>query len=145
LSELYGPLAFLVLEGQGSFRDLLRTLRRTSVFIGGYELPPDELSLWLFWVDHDLLPRNAAIQALLSSKAHLIDAEAIPPSVTAFIEHYNTWRVSHLRWKEEQVPYTWHSKTNYPTAFADDVLSTFNRLKREHATLVGQLSGHRVT
>ncbi len=141
LEQLYGPLAFLVLEGRGSFHDLLQTLGRTFVFQGQQPLPEKELALWLFWVDYDLMPRNAAMQLLLASKAHLIDNEVVPASYTRFIEHYNAWRVSHLRWKEKQVPYPWHSKTNYPTEFDRDVLDTFARLKREHAVLVGQLGG----
>src|SRR5215472_1271389 len=59
LELLYGPLAFLVLEGRRSFTDLLDKLGRRYVFIAsGSELPPNDLDLWLFWVDHELMPRN---------------------------------------------------------------------------------------
>ena len=49
LEELYGPLAFLILEGKRTFKDLLETLGRNYVFyIDEWEersLPEDELKL----------------------------------------------------------------------------------------------------
>ncbi len=112
---MYGPLAFLVLEGQESFRDLLRTLGRTSVFPTDRALTDAELEFWLFWVDTDLMPRNERIQELLSNNAHLIHGGSMPLSYQRFIEHYHAWRVRHLRWKLHGVSYSWHSSTNYPS------------------------------
>jgi hypothetical protein len=137
LAELYGPLAFLVYEGRASFGELLRNLGRHVVFPPGRPLPEDELRTWLFWVDQDLMPRNAAIQKLLSTKTHLIVDGDLPASYIAFIDHYNAWRVPHERWKEEGVPYSWHSKNNWPKDFDDDVLETFRALMQKHAELIG--------
>jgi hypothetical protein len=137
LEKLYGPLLFLVHEGAASFRDLLGTLGRSYVFTADQPLSEQELELWLFWVDHDLFPRNAAIQGLLSAQAHLIVGDEIPSSYLAFIDHYNSWRITHLRWKAEKVPYGWSSRTTWPADFSTDVIATFARLKQEQARLSG--------
>jgi hypothetical protein len=138
LAELYGPLAFLIYEGRATFMDLLDTLGRDYVF-GDEPLPEDELRVRLFWVNNDLMPRNAAIQQLLSTKTHLISQGDLPASYLAFLNHYNSWRVTHERWKNENVPYSWHSKVNWPSEFDEDILRTFRELIRTHAELIGSV------
>lgn len=139
LEELYGPLFFLVLEGRSSFRDFCETVGRDFMPQGG-TLSRADLDAWLFWVDNDLMPRNRAIQSLLAGKTHLIDAGAMPASYLAFLDHHNSWHVSHLRWKEEGVPYRWHSRTPWPEEFAHDVITTFENLKRRQEKLSGMLA-----
>jgi hypothetical protein len=136
LKQLYEPLAFFIIEGRASALDLISTFGRTP-FTTGEELSTQELSQWLFWVDNDFMPRNAAIQALLSGNSHLIVGESIPGSYIEFLDHYNSWRVTHLRWKQEGFEYSWHSKIIWPEAFAKDVMDTFQALKKEHARLIG--------
>jgi hypothetical protein len=140
LAELYGPLAFLLYEGTGSFEDLLGTLGRRYIFTGDSALPEGELKLWLFWVDYDLMPRNAVIQSLLSTKTHLIAGSDMPASYVKFLDHYNSWRVSHARWKEHGVEYSWHSKINWPQEFESEVIDTFKDLMRRHAELIGAVA-----
>ena len=137
LAELYGPLAFLVYEGRATFKDLLQTLGRRYVFYADRPLPEDELKIWLFWVDNDLMPRNMAIQNLLSTKTHLIQDGDLPASYIAFLDHHNSWRVTHERWRQEKVPYSWHSKVNWPAKFDEEVLGAFRQLKKLHSELVG--------
>lgn len=132
LEELYGPLAFLIMEGRRTFKDLLETLGRDYVFDEKDSLAEDELKLWLFWVENDFLPRNEKIQQLLMTKTHLIDGDKVPPSFLKFLEHHNSWKILHLRWQKEGVPYSWHSKINWPTSFEKDILNTFNSLKTQH-------------
>lgn len=141
LEQLYGPLVFLVHEGRSSFHDFLDTLGRSYVFRSGQPLSPPELQLWLFWVDHEFMPRNEAIQSLLASKTHLIVGDQLPASFLAFLEHYNAWRVTHLRWKEENVPYSWHSKVNWPIPFETDVIASYERLKSLQVQLAGLVRG----
>ncbi|MFG2144435.1 hypothetical protein ACGFRG_09605 [Streptomyces sp. NPDC048696] len=140
LEDLYGPLFFLLHEGTASFRDFKETVGR-NIGIIGPSMSPEDLDTWLFWVDNDLMPRNAAIQGLLSSKAHLIDAPRMPASYLAFIDHHNSWRVSHLRWKQEGVPYLWHSRTNWPREFERDVIATYEKLKRRQEEISGIIVG----
>jgi hypothetical protein len=137
LEQLYGPLLFLVKEGRSAFHDFCDTLGRSNVFAEGRPLSPEERALWLFWVDHEFMPRNEAIQNLLSSNTHLIVGDRMPDSFLAFIEHYNSWRVTHLRWKEEGLPYSWHSKANWSGSFETDVIETYGRLKNLQIELAG--------
>jgi len=141
LAELYGPLAFLVIEGQQTFRDLLASLGRRFVFPPSGELGEDELQTWLFWAENDLLPRNAEIKRILMTHAHLIDGGEMPATYVQFLDHHNSWQINHLRWQKQGVPYPWHSKVNWPDTFTRDVLDTFRRLKATHAALVGKNAG----
>ncbi|MFC4611107.1 hypothetical protein ACFO9E_25420 [Streptomyces maoxianensis] len=141
LEQLYGPLLFLILEGKSAFRDFCQTLGRNYVFDGNGHIRPDDLKTWLYWVDNEFMPRNLAIQNLLASKAHLIVGERMPDSYLSFIDHYNSWRVRHLRWKEEQVPYTWHAKTNWPDQFDNDVIKEYEKLKGLQIRLASLVRG----
>lgn len=141
LELLYGPLAFLVYEGRRSFLDLLDKLGRNYIFRDNEQLRPDELEIWLFWVDHEFIPRNIAIKNLLSSRTHLVMGNNLPPSYIRFLDHHNSWYIEHQLWKERQVPYVWHSKVNWPREFEDDVISAFEHLMKEHATLIGTIGG----
>jgi hypothetical protein len=136
LEFLYGPLAFLVYEGRQTWEDLLHKLGRNHVFVAGHELPQQELDLWLFWVEHDFMPRNLTIKNLLASNAHLIDGAELPRSYIEFLNHHNSWQIQHQRWKEQDIEYSWHSDINWPGAFEDEVVSTFTRLMKEHETLI---------
>ncbi|MFE3057132.1 hypothetical protein [Nocardia sp. NPDC059239] len=137
LAELYGPLAFLVLEGKSSLGDLESNLGRRAIFRDDDPWSADELATWLYWVDNDFMPRNLKIQTLLSSHTHLIVGETMPPSYLGFMEHYNSWRTVHQRWKDEGIEYCWHSRTDWPRDFDKDVADTFDALKKEHSRLVG--------
>ena len=141
LEELYGPLAFLVIEGKQTFRDLLATLGRTHVFGADGKLSDEDLKTWLFWVDNDLLPRNDEIKRILMAKTHLIAGGEISPDTIAFLDHHNSWKINHLRWKTEGVPYSWHSKVDWPSQFEDEILATFRLLKARYATILGRTVG----
>jgi hypothetical protein len=138
LEELYGPLAFLILESNQSFRDLLEVLGRNYVFVNGY-ISEDDLKTWLFWVENDLFPRHRKIRDLLSSKTHLIEGKKISPSILAYLNHIQSWIINHERWQKQGVPYSWHSKVNYPREFAQEILSTFEDLKQQHSKLLGKV------
>ncbi|HYW70499.1 MAG TPA: hypothetical protein VE961_05665 [Pyrinomonadaceae bacterium] len=143
LEELYGPLAFLMWEGDRAFKDLLETLGRPYVFSGDRPLPEAELKLWLFWLDQFFFPKNEKIRELLMNNTHLIEGSEMPASYVRFLEHYNSWRIEHLRWKQEGVPYSWHSKMNWPLEFSSDVLNTFKTLKARQAVYKGKVFGDR--
>lgn len=136
LAELYGPLAFLVLEGRQSFEELLRVLDRKYVFGPNGQISESDLKTWLFWADNDLIPRNTKIQALLSQKTHLLYDSKMVVSYQEFLNHHNSWMIPHLRWNKEQVPYSWHSSINWPKNFEEDVLNAFANLQAEHAGLL---------
>ena len=140
LEELYGPLAFLILDGQQTFNDLLASLGRRTVFLPDGSLPDNDLKTWLFWLDNYFFPKNERIKDLIATKTHLIEGDELPASYLAFLEHHNAWYLNHLRWKKKGVEYSWHSKMNAPQDFGVEVLETFKRLKRRHAQGLRRLS-----
>jgi hypothetical protein len=140
LEELYGPLAFWVMDGKDSYADLLGVLGRDEVFIDDKELTPGELKAWLFWIENDIFPRHERIQTLLSTKTHLIEGDKVPQSYLDFLKYFNSWRMSHLRWKKEGKKYSWQSRLDPSEDFAEDVISTFEKLKVRHSQLLGKTS-----
>jgi len=139
LEELYGPLAFLIIEGRRTFKDLLEVFGRKYVFVDDKPLSKEEFKIWMFWAENDFLPRNEKIKSLLMSKTHLIEGEEIPESYITFLDHCNSWQINHLRWKKENVEYSWRSKIDWPKEFSKDVLDTFKTLRRRHASLIFEL------
>lgn len=132
LEELYGPLAFLIHEGEHSFKSIFRTNRKRWVSLRGDKpKPDDQLALWIFWVENDFFPRNEKIKQLLMEKTHLIEGSRVPESFLQFMEHYNTWKLEHQRWREEGVEYSFISRVRFPEEFNDEVLTTFKKLKKE--------------
>jgi hypothetical protein len=140
LKKLYGPLAFLLWEGADTFEDLWNTLGPASIFREDHTLTDDELQLWLFWVDHDFMPRNTTIQRLLSTNTHLIEGGEMPKSYREFLDHHNNWRIHHERWTKNGIEYCWHSKVDWPQSFEADIIATFKALMKTHDDLIGALS-----
>jgi hypothetical protein len=143
LEELYGPLAFLILEDEQSYRDLLDVLGRDYVFLRDERneyISEADLKTWLFWVENDFFPRHQKIKKLLSSKTHLIDGEKVPESFLEYMNHITSWRILHERWQKQGIPYSWHSKANFPEGFNKETLLTFEKLKKRFALLTGMVS-----
>ncbi len=140
LEELYGPLAFLILEGLQSFHDCNAALGWKEGEQWREVLSEQEHQTMSFWVEYEFFPRNKKILELLSSKTHLIEGEEVPESFLIFLDHYNSWYIKHLRWQKQGVEYGWHSKIPWPIHFNEDVLSTFKRLKKRHAELIGMIA-----
>jgi hypothetical protein len=136
LEELYGPLAFLVLEGKQTFRELLDALGRNYVFDSNDKISAGDLKLWLFWAENDFMPRNLKIQTLLSEKTHLLYDSKMVASYLQFLNHHNSWMIRHLRWQKEHVEYSWHSNINFPERFTEDVLTAFSELQKKHLKLM---------
>lgn len=142
LAEFYGPLAFLVLEGQESQEDLHAAIGRSHGFDEEHlELSEEELKIWLFFVENKWFPKDEKIKELLTTKTHLVEGEQIPESFYAFLAHYNSWWLEHERWKKEQVRYSFHSRIRWPEDFDKHVLGTFEALKKKHALLLGKSLG----
>jgi hypothetical protein len=140
LEELYGPLAFLILEGEQTFKDFNAAVGWKEDPPQGYELSEQERPTVLFWIENDFFPRNKKIQELLSSKTHLIEGEKIPESFLIFLDHYNSWYINHLRWQKLEIEYGWRSKIPWPISFNEDVLSVFSTLKKRYAILIGMIT-----
>jgi hypothetical protein len=139
LEELYGPLAFLVIESRRASIDFVDALGREPFFEGEHALDKEEVKLWLLWTEHNFLPHNEKIQQLLMTKTHLIEGDKVPISFVEFIEYYNSWKMAHLRWKEHGAEYNWHSKVSWPTSFDEEVLNTFSILKLRHNKIAAKI------
>lgn len=137
LEELYGPLAFLVWEGEQSNRELEEILGSDLKEILNDE---DKRKTWLFWVENDIFPRHQKIVDLLSRKTYLIEGERLSESFLAFMTHSHSWKINHERWQKQSIDYSWHSKLSYPLEFNKEVLSTFEYLKKHHSVLIGKIS-----
>ena len=107
---------------------------------GSIPIEDDKLKTWLFWVEHDIFPRNQKIVDLLSSRTYLIEGERISESFLAFLTHSHSWKINHERWQKQSIDYSWHSKLRYPREFNKEVLSTFEYLKKHHSILIGKIS-----
>jgi hypothetical protein len=135
LEELYGPLAFLLIEKNQSSIDFVEALGREPVFEGENALNAKEVDLWLFWVEKDFLPGNEEMRKLLMTKTHLIEGGKMPTSYLEFLNYHNSWKMRHLLWKEKGVKYIWRSEVSFPTSFSEEVLNTFMTLKNQHNKL----------
>jgi hypothetical protein len=139
LERLYGPLEFQMIEGRQVFQDLLEDLGRGWVFPLDERLEGDELRRWHFFLEHSGLPGNERIRELLAENTHLIEGDRMPASYQAFLEHYSSWKLEHLRWEKEGAEYRWHSRVNWPIEFERDVHETFESLMERHAALRGKV------
>ena len=167
LEELYGPLVFLVMEGHYSFSEAMQTIgsipisdtkisskqhgtqtirKRTKIETRGnvtdseFDLSEDD-QVWAYWIEHEFFPRNEKIKTLISNNTHLIEGEEMPKSWLEFIEHYNSWRVNFDRWQKGLAKFPLYSRTGWPQDFDDNVSSTFKRLKKRQAYLMGIIAG----
>jgi hypothetical protein len=143
LEELYGPLAFFIWESTRAFKDLLETFGRDNIFTSGETLPEQELKVWLFWVDNYFFPKNEKIRELLMTKTHLIEGDEMPESHIRFLEYYNSWKMDHMRWQKEGIPYSWHSKMNWPKEFDSEIINTFKNLKARQSQYKGEVFGYK--
>jgi hypothetical protein len=136
LSDLYGPLTFLLLEGKRVFQDLEEDFGH-DWRQGDRQLTAEEVRKWIYWSENYFIPRNERIQDLLSHRSHLIEGDRIPLSFLEFIDHHSSWTLEMKRWKETGVREGLYSRRHWPIRFADEVVATFNLLKRRHASLIG--------
>jgi hypothetical protein len=164
LEELYGPLVYLIMEGQYSFSEatiILSSARKISSMehVDHENQQMDASSrfgenisdtivgrnyeAWKYWVDNEFLPRNEKIKDLIANQTHLIEGEEMPTSWLDFIEHHNSWKSSLDRWQKGLAKYPLTSRTPWPRAFDDNILSTFSLLKKRQSDLMGIIVGSR--
>lgn len=136
LGELYGPLAFLVLEGARVFQDLVEDFG-TDWLNKGRALTPEEAERWLYWTESYFIPRNQRIQSLISDNAHLIEGDRIPKSFLDFIDHHASWTLEIERSRKTGVKERLYSRRTWPASFSAEVKDTFRILKQRHERLIG--------
>ena len=141
LEEFYGPMLFLLEESRISIEDVLQLLGREYVFPVEEPFPEDERRFWLFRAENDFMPRNERMAALAVAKGDLVEGEDLKKFLKDLIQHQDSWRKLHRRWKEKGVAYAWHSDTPFPRRLGDEVQEGFARLKIRHAELLRKVPG----
>ncbi len=96
---------------------------------------------WEYWIENEFFPRNEKIRELIANKTHLIEGAQMPKSWLEFIEHYNSWKVNFGRWQKGLAKYPLYSKTGWPQEFDNDILSTFELIKKRQSHLMGMIVG----
>jgi hypothetical protein len=141
LEYLYGPLVYLIEEGEQSFKDCLRKLDVTpeEFALSKVRQNEEDLNTWLFWVENDFMPRNEKMRQVLMQNAHLLEEYVMLDVYKDFISHYNLWSIEHRLWKEQGIEYPLHSADKYPDNFAQEARKTFNHLKSKHSNYLAQL------
>lgn len=163
ISELYGPLYFLVAEGREAWQNFQyefhRDFRRSTPFIQESEtvftddsgarvtfpvlkpLTRDEQAMWDYWKDHEFMPRNRKIQELLKAHPDLIVGQEVPPSYGSFLAHYQAWEIDEQRRRDTGVPYSGMSRMNWPYDFEIGIINSYKALKARQMKLVRSLRG----
>lgn len=133
LNELYRPLLALVQESHLSVQEFMKTkLGRDWIF------PlenAEEVKLWLVKAETDLMPRNERMCALIRSHESLVDGAELPPSWKALLEHQDGWRAVHEKWKNDHLPYSWHSPTPFPKRLESELESSIQKLEKRRDEL----------
>jgi hypothetical protein len=133
LNELYRPLLALVQESHASVQDFMKSkLGRDWIF----PLENDrEVALWLEKAEGDLMPRNERMCALIRSKRDLVDGPDLPPNWKALLEHQDSWRALHEKWKKEHLRYDWHSPTSFPKRLESELEASIQLLEKRRDEL----------
>lgn len=126
ISELYGPLYFIIIEGRQAWDSFVyefsREFGRNSPFIVKenivfesdgkretysvfYPLTDKENKMWSYWKEHEFMPRNRKIQELLKTHSDLIIGDEAPKSYSNFLRHFQSWEINEQRLKETGAPY----------------------------------------
>lgn len=137
LSDLYGPLTFLLLEGDQVFEDLCDDFGEDWREGKRYLTEDGEIKKWIYWAENYFIPRNREIQELLSQQSHLIEGDRLPQGFQDFARHHASWTLEMKRWREKGVGDGLFSRHSWPVEFSKEVESTFQRLKQRHARLLG--------
>ena len=133
LNELYKPLLALVQESHLSVQDFMKTkLGRDWIFPLEKE---EEVKLWLVKAETDLMPRNERMCALIRSKEDLVDGPELPSTWKALLEHQDGWRTLHDKWKNDHLPYHWHSPTPFPKRLESELEAGIQKLEKRRDEL----------
>jgi len=137
LGELYRPLLALVLESRASVEKFMETkLKREYIFPIDRDLQGEELKLWLEQAEGDTMPRNERMCALIRAKRDLVEGPDLPASFKQLLEHQDSWRAVHEKWKKEQVPYkSWKAPSPFPKQLQGELEDTIETLEKRRTAL----------
>lgn len=142
ISNLYGPIYALIIEGDVSFSRILYQLGRRCVIPKDKnfaDLPEDEQKIWKHYVDTYKIPNQIKMVEIMRSNLHLIYNSEIPTCYKEFLDYSLGWELLDNQ-KRNNVPnyYEYHYVFNYPAEFNHYIRTTLTLLLEEQAKLIKQ-------
>lgn len=149
LADLYAPLYSAV--GHRSHAESLygKSIGRRSLVNRGQPPPRNaDIGEWYRTVVNVMLPINGRIEALLSTRADLIEGSAWPESYEAFRAHHHSWAYNCARVSDSPKPteeelrdlYLRLAQAPWPPAFSGEVVKTFSMLKERQTVYLSERS-----
>lgn len=140
ISQLYGPIYALIIEGDVLFARILYQLGRRYVIgkdISFNDLPEDEKSIWSHYVDNYKIPTQLKMAEILRANIHLIYNSEVPTCYRQFLDYSLGWELLDNQ-KRNGVPnfYEYHYSYNYPQEFNYYIKNTLETLLGEQAKLI---------
>lgn len=142
ISNLYGPIYALIIEGDVSFSRILYQLGRQFVIPKDksfYDLPEHEQKIWKHYVDTYKIPNQMKIVEIMRDNLHLIYNSEIPTCYKEFLDYSLGWEMLDNQ-KQNGVPnyYEYHYVFSYPTEFNYYIRTTLQTLLTEQSNLLKQ-------
>ncbi len=142
ISELYGPIYALIIEGDISFSRILYQLGRNYVIPKDKsfdDLPVDEQKIWKHYVDTYKIKTQMKMVEIMRNNLHLIYNSELPTCYKEFLDYSLGWELLDNQ-KRQGVPnyYEYHYVFNYPTEFNHYIRTTLELLLDEQAKLIKQ-------
>lgn len=142
ISELYGPIYALIIEGDISFSRILYQLGRKCVIPEGKsfnDLPEDEQKIWKHYVDTYKIKNQMKMVEIMRNNLHLIYNSELPNCYKEFLDYSLGWELLDNQ-KRQGVPnyYEYHYLFNYPADFSHYIRTTLELLLDEQAMLMKQ-------
>lgn len=142
ISELYGPIYALIIEGDVSFSRILYQLGRNCVIPKDksfYDLPEEEQKIWKHYVDTYKIKNQMKMVIIMRNNLHLIYNSELPTCYKEFLDYSLGWELLDNQ-KRQGVPnyYEYHYVFNYPTEFNHYIRTTLEHLLDEQAKLIKQ-------
>jgi hypothetical protein len=138
LRNLYGPL-YATDQSSGIAWDAFRSRYRPDKgFFSSKPGPTEEdLAAWRLWMSEVFMPLNLRMERAIVENADLIIEEDIPDCFLRLSAHIAAYKPVLKKWQLGD--YSEHTSLSYyPTDLRDYIISSYNKLKREQALLVGR-------
>jgi hypothetical protein len=140
ISDLYGPIYALIVEGDITFSRILYQLGRKHIIPKDksfYDLPENEQKIWVHYVDTYKIPSQMKMIEIMRNNLHLIRNSELPTCYKDFLDYSLGWEMLDNQ-KRNGVPnyYEYHYAYNYPREFNRYIRSTLEALLNEQAQLI---------
>ena len=134
LSDFYGPLLALVASTNLLFQRWRQTEFKLQSWANASEQDKEQ---WRMWMSTAFMPLNRRMAEIITTKAHLIEEDHMPPELLAFCAHVSAYEVLLQRWANgdlsRMIPYIL-----FPTPIIRYAEESFGRLKHRQDQLLRQ-------